>query len=95
MMLRSIILGSLVCAGLATAPASADPVAAHPSVTDAPGAPVTAVPSRPVRHKPPRVRIYGSSPGPNSVRQCEAHYEQEFRPAGTVIVPRVHCWWEG
>ncbi|MDR3469214.1 MAG: hypothetical protein P4M07_25065 [Xanthobacteraceae bacterium] len=91
-----MILGILVCAGvvvgLATAPAIADPVAAHPSVTDAP---VAAVPYRPVRHKPPRVRIYGSSPGPNSVRQCEAHYVQEFRPAGTVIVPRMHCWWEG
>jgi hypothetical protein len=28
------------------------------------------------------------------VRQCEAHYEQEYRQSGTVIVPRMHCWWE-
>jgi hypothetical protein len=33
-------------------------------------------------------------PGPNAVRECEANYVQEFRPSGTVIVPRMHCWWE-
>ncbi len=33
-------------------------------------------------------------PGPNAVRECEASYVQEFRVSGTVIVPRMHCWWE-
>jgi hypothetical protein len=32
-------------------------------------------------------------PGPNAVRECDANYVQEFRPSGTVIVPRMHCWW--
>jgi hypothetical protein len=32
-------------------------------------------------------------PGPDAVRVCNAHYEQEYRPSGTVIVPRVHCYW--
>ncbi len=32
-------------------------------------------------------------PGPNAVRVCNAHYEQEYRPSGTVIVPRMHCYW--
>lgn len=91
----------LVC--LSSAPVLADdPVGAHPAVTD-PGAslvvrtPLVAAPivRAPTRRGPTRVRIYGTSPGPNSVRQCVAHYEQEFRPAGTVIVPRMHCWWEG
>jgi hypothetical protein len=33
-------------------------------------------------------------PGPNAVRQCSARLVQEFRPSGTVIVPRTTCWWE-
>jgi len=50
-----------------------------------------------IRRKPRRVRVYrGSSyPGPNSKRVCNAHYEQEYRPSGTVIVPRMNCYWSG
>lgn len=33
------------------------------------------------------------NPGPNSVRVCNATYVQEFRPSGTVIVPRMSCYW--
>lgn len=49
------------------------------------------------RRAPSRVRIYrGSSyPGPNAVRICNAHYVQEYRPSGTVIVPRMRCYWRG
>jgi hypothetical protein len=32
-------------------------------------------------------------PGPNAVRVCNAHYEQEYRLSGTVIVPRMRCYW--
>jgi hypothetical protein len=32
-------------------------------------------------------------PGPNAVRECTATYVQEFRPSGTVIVPRMSCFW--
>jgi hypothetical protein len=32
-------------------------------------------------------------PGPNAVRVCNATYVQEHRPSGTVIVPRVACFW--
>jgi hypothetical protein len=32
-------------------------------------------------------------PGPDAVRVCNAHYVQEFRPSGTVIVPRMSCHW--
>lgn len=89
---------------LALSPARADdPVGAHPAVTD-PGAPAivrtpgagAAAGERAATRRPPtRIRVYRSFPGPNAVRQCVAHYEQEFRPAGTVIVPRMQCWWEG
>ena len=43
-----------------------------------------------------RVRPLGvAHPGPNAVRQCFAWIEPDHRPSGTVIVPRMHCWWEG
>ncbi|HEU0083447.1 MAG TPA: hypothetical protein VFQ87_11310 [Bradyrhizobium sp.] len=32
-------------------------------------------------------------PGPNAVRECTAHLVQEFRPSGTVITPRMNCFW--
>ena len=37
-----------------------------------------------------RLRIY---PGRLLYRDCEFHLAQEWRPSGTVIVPRQHCWW--
>ena len=94
----------MACAGVfaasTTTPALADPVGAHPSVTDYGAAPVVVPPPAPEalvgppRRALKRVPIYGSSfPGPNAVRECEAHYVQEFRVAGTVIVPRMHCRW--
>ena len=33
------------------------------------------------------------NPGPNAVRDCSAHYVQEYRPSGTVITPRMNCVW--
>lgn len=30
---------------------------------------------------------------PTAVRLCDAWYEREFRPSGTVIVPRMRCRW--
>ena len=33
------------------------------------------------------------NPGPNAVRDCTAHYVQEHRPSGTVITPRMNCYW--
>ena len=34
-----------------------------------------------------------SWPGPGALRDCVFRLEQEFRPSGTVIVPRQSCWW--
>lgn len=55
------------------------------------------------RRARPRVRIYGTpdergvypsyNPGPNAVRDCTANLVQEYRPSGTVIVPRMNCYW--
>ncbi len=30
---------------------------------------------------------------PDAVRECNATYVQEYRPSGTVIVPRMSCYW--
>jgi hypothetical protein len=32
-------------------------------------------------------------PGPNAKRACTARYVQEYRPSGTVVVPRMSCNW--
>jgi hypothetical protein len=32
-------------------------------------------------------------PGPGYVRECKSWLVQEFRPSGTVIVPKMSCWW--
>jgi hypothetical protein len=56
-----------------------------------------------VRRAPRRLPIYPRDdrdgviprydPGPNAVRDCTATYVQEYRPSGTVIVPRMNCFW--
>jgi hypothetical protein len=32
-------------------------------------------------------------PGPYARRECAARYVQGYRPSGTVVVPRMNCWW--
>lgn len=98
----SAILGGL-CAGLMAlaipggARAESLPVAVAASSHGAMAQDFSAQSGRVIRRAPRRVPIYrGSSyPGPNSVRVCNAYYEQEYRPSGTVIVPRMRCNWRG
>jgi len=33
-------------------------------------------------------------PGPGAVRQCTSWLRPEYRLSGTVIVPKMQCWWE-
>jgi hypothetical protein len=44
----------------------------------------------------PRVTIYPRqhTVRSNSVRQCRAQLVKEYRVSGTVIVPKMQCWWE-
>lgn len=43
----------------------------------------------------PRVTIYPrQTVRSNSVRQCRAQLVKEYRVSGTVIVPKMQCWWE-
>jgi hypothetical protein len=69
--------------------------ASQPMVTE-----VSAQRRRPLRRLPiyPRYEwepdVYPRyNPGPNAVRDCTATYVQEYRPSGTVIVPRMNCYW--
>ena len=48
-----------------------------------------------LQRTPRRVRVYRNNLGPNAARVCNAYYVQEFRPSGTVIVPRMNCYWRG
>jgi hypothetical protein len=60
---------------------------------------------RRIRQPPTRLRVYRYYepgfdgvypryyPGRNAVRECNATYLQEYRPSGTVIVPRMSCYW--
>jgi hypothetical protein len=81
-------------AGLRTAQAS------QPAVTELSA-------QRRVRRPSTRLRVYPRYelepdgvypryyPGRNAVRDCIATYVQEYRPSGTVIVPRMNCYWRG
>lgn len=70
--------------------------ASQPTATDA-----SAQRRRPVRRVPiyPRREewepdVYPRyNPGPNAVRDCVATYVPEYRPSGTVITPRMNCYW--
>jgi hypothetical protein len=44
----------------------------------------------------PRITIYPRRRelGPNARRECRAKLVQEYRVSGTVIVPKMTCWWE-
>jgi hypothetical protein len=89
----------LVLSGAPAQAASLEPQVAsaqQPVVTD-----MSAQRRRPLR----RVPIYRQeewapdvypryNPGPNAVRSCTAHYVQEYRPSGTVITPRMNCYWK-
>jgi hypothetical protein len=81
--------------------------APRPQIAHAPesaGTDVSAQSRRYVRRPPTRLRVYPRYydpadvypryyPGRNAVRDCTATYVQEFRPSGTVITPRMNCFW--
>jgi hypothetical protein len=87
-----------------TAMPAAPPARAQAAPSDtrlAQAAQVVETPSQ-MRQRRPRVRIYREdergvypsyNPGPDAVRDCTATYVEEYRPSGTVIVPRMNCFW--
>ena len=97
--LAGILALPAACAWAQAAPVSTRVAQAAPPPDD------SAAPEPRAKRRPPRVRIYPRyeaapddvypryDPGPNAVRDCTATYVQEYRPSGTVIVPRMHCFW--
>jgi hypothetical protein len=69
------------------------PVAAEAPAQSRTRRPLRRVPVYP-RYQPEPDGVYPRYyPGPNAVRDCTATYVQEYRPSGTVIVPRMSCFW--
>jgi hypothetical protein len=94
--LRLAILAGCALAAISVAansPAEAQGTSVHAgqSANAAPSIEATAQSRRPRT----QLRIYRERAylPPNAVRACDAWYEQEFRPSGTVIVPRMRCRW--
>jgi hypothetical protein len=85
-------------AGAQTVPQDMRPANASQSATDLSA-------QRHLRRPPTRLRVqpyYEPAfdgvypryyPGRNAVRECNATYVEEYRPSGTVIVPRMSCFW--
>ena len=46
-----------------------------------------------VTSRNPTGSIPATIPVRNAVRDCTATYVQEYRPSGTVITPRMSCFW--
>ena len=96
--LAGLSLWTISEAGAQTLPEGMRTANASQSATD-----VSA--QRHLRRPPTRLRVYPYYepgfegvypryyPGRNAVRECNATYVQEYRPSGTVIVPRMSCFW--
>jgi hypothetical protein len=93
--MSKLAIGALAVTLLALAvPASAQqpvsgtvvvsPGSARASDVSAQQRPPTRLRVTPLRRAPLDRRAY---------RQCQDWYETEYRPSGTVIVPKMRCWW--
>ena len=92
------IVAGLACALAATSVATSSPAQAQAArdghrITAA--QPVEASAQSRRRRAPTQLRVIRQRAylPPTAVRTCNAWYEQEFRPSGTVIVPRMRCRW--
>jgi hypothetical protein len=89
----------------ASAQAQTAPSGTRPEIRMAQASQPVAEPSAQRRKPNIRLRVYPRYegepdgvypryyPGRNAVRDCSATYVQEHRPSGTVIVPRMNCFW--
>jgi hypothetical protein len=84
--------GQTAPSGIRVAQAS-PPAAADPSVPRRTTRPTRRVPVYPRYRAEPDGVYPRYNPGPNAVRDCTATYVEEHRPSGTVITPRMNCFW--
>jgi len=76
----------------AAEPLQAQTVAQRPQASSQTPSDLSA--QRRIRRRGTPVMIYGRSAlSPNAVRACTDWYAYEYRPSGTVIVPRMSCHW--
>ncbi len=97
------IKGLVIVAGLAYALSAVSVVGSSPAeaqvAREGPRAnasqPVEATAQSRRRRTPTQLRVIRQRTylPPTAVRTCDAWYEPEFRPSGTVIVPRMRCRW--
>ena len=99
-MMTAALLAALVGTLLPGTMAQAQTAPSEVRITQAVPTDSSAQRRRPLRRVPiyPREQwqpdVYPRyNPGPNAVRECNATYVQEFRPSGTVITPRMNCYW--
>jgi hypothetical protein len=92
------IVAALLLAAFAVEPGVAQPRDGYQSAQSERPRSRTRVYVRPVypyrRHHafyPPPYDI--EYPGPNAHRECSGGFATEHRPSGTVITPRLRCWW--
>jgi hypothetical protein len=93
---RAAIAGTVVLALGGFGPAAAVAQSAAPAETVTPAQVGDGVAQKRA-HPPARIRVHPlaqSYPGPDAVRQCASWLAPEYRPSGTVIVPKMRCWWE-
>jgi hypothetical protein len=41
----------------------------------------------------PRITVYPRPTYPHATRHCDSWLEKEYRVSGTVVVPRMRCYW--
>ena len=96
--MKQVGLFAVIAVGVSIALASAEPVRAQmaaPKVQRAAAQSSTDLSAqRRVRRRATPIYIYGHRPlSPTAVRDCVDWYAYEYRPSGTVIVPKMSCRW--
>jgi len=95
--MKQVKLFAVMAFGAAVVLASAAPVRAEvaaPQMQRAAPASSDLSAQRRIRRRATPIYIYGHRPlSPTAVRDCVDWYAYEYRPSGTVIVPKMSCRW--
>lgn len=93
--MKRVVSFALMVAAAAVVLTSVEPVHAQataPQLERAASSDLSA--QRRIRRRGTPIYIYGRRPlSPTAVRACVDWYAYEYRPSGTVIVPRMSCHW--
>ncbi len=95
--MKQVGLFAVIAIGAGLMLASAGPARAEvaaPQVQRAAQEPTDLSAQRRIRRRATPIYIYGHRPlSPTAVRSCVDWYAYEYRPSGTVIVPKMSCHW--